>query len=338
MRGGSEVRLRGSARMIMSRTPLRISFLGGGTDIREYYLKRGGAVVSAAIDRYIHIIVNRKFDDNIRVSYSKTEIVDSVEKLAHPLVREALKLLDIRKGIEIVSISDIPSEGTGLGSSSSFTVGLLNALHAWLGEHTPAKQLAEEACRIERDIVRDPGGMQDQYIAAFGGLRMFEFRPDGDIHAHHVLMNDGGKRTLDNSLMLYYTGITRSSSSILNSQIGDISGKMEYYDRMREMAYRCAELLEKSDIEGVGRLLDEGWAVKKSLSNGISNERIDKIYERARKAGAYGGKITGAGGGGFLLLLADPSRKEAVAGALVDLKRENVSIDALGSRIVYVGD
>ena len=338
MRGGSEVRLRGSARMIMSRTPLRISFLGGGTDIREYYLKRGGAVVSAAIDRYIHIIVNRKFDDNIRVSYSKTEIVDSVEKLAHPLVREALKLLDIRKGIEIVSISDIPSEGTGLGSSSSFTVGLLNALHAWLGEHTPAKQLAEEACRIERDIVRDPGGMQDQYIAAFGGLRMFEFRTDGDIHAHHVLMNDGGKRALDDSLMLYYTGITRSSSSILNSQIGDITGKMEYYDRMREMAYRCAELLEKSDIGGVGRLLDEGWAVKKSLSNGISNDRIDRIYERARKAGAYGGKITGAGGGGFLLLLADPARKEAVANALVDIKRENISIDAMGSRIVYVGD
>ncbi len=306
--------------------------------MREYYISRGGAVVSASIDRYIHIIVNRKFDEKIRVSYSKTEIVESVDELKHPLVREALKMLGIDKGVEIVSISDIPSEGTGLGSSSSFTVGLLNALHAWIGEHSPARQLAEEACRIEREIVRDPGGMQDQYIAAFGGLRLFEFMPNGSVHANHVLMSDEGRRMLDESLMLFYTGITRSSSSILTDQIRGIEGKIENYDRMKKMAYRCAELLEKMDIEGVGGLLDEGWNIKKSLSNGISNGRIDEFYERAKRAGAYGGKITGAGGGGFLLLLVDPAKRHAVSSELSELKQELISIDALGSRIVYVGD
>ncbi len=331
MRGGKEG-------MIISRTPLRISFLGGGTDIKEYYAIDGGAVVSAAIDRYIHIMVNKKFDDKIRASYSRTEIVSSVEELRHPLIREALRLLDIRNGVEIVSISDIPSEGTGLGSSSSFTVGLLNALHAWIGEHVSAKQLAEEACRIERDIVNDPGGKQDQYIAAFGGIRLLEFLPNDDVHVKYVLMPNGGKKILDDNLMLFYTGITRSSSSILSGQIGGMAGKLDYYSSMRQMAYQCASLLEKSDISAVGELLDKGWHIKKSLGNGISNEQIDEIYQRARSAGAYGGKITGAGGGGFLLLLAPPERQEGIEKELAPLKQEKVSIDMLGSRIVYVGE
>ncbi len=324
--------------MIMSRTPLRISFLGGGTDIREYYSIGGGAVVSAAIDRYIHIIVNRKFDDKIRASYSRTEIVSSVNELKHPLIREALRLLGIRNGIEIVSISDIPSEGTGLGSSSSFTVGLLNALHAWLGEHVSAKQLAEEACRIEREIVNDPGGKQDQYIAAFGGLRLFEFLPNEEVHVKYVLMPNGGKKQLDNSIMLFYTGLTRNSSSILTGQIETMNGKLNYYDSMKEMAYECATLLEKLDIESVGALLDRGWNIKKSLGNGISSEQIDGLYHKARGAGAYGGKITGAGGGGFLLLLAPPESRNAIEGGLAPLRQERVSIDMMGSRIVYVGE
>ncbi len=324
--------------MIMSRTPLRISFVGGGTDIREYYSLNGGAVVSAAIDRYIHIIVNKKFDNRIRASYSRTEIVDSVEELNHPLIRESLKLLDIRKGVEIVSISDIPSEGIGLGSSSSFTVGLLNALHAWIGEHVSAKQLAEEACRIERDIVNDPGGKQDQYIAAFGGVRLFEFLPNGDVHVKYVLMPNGGKKFLDEHIMLFYTGITRSSSSILAGQIGGMEGKVDYYDTLRKMAYDCATVMEKVDMKAMGELLDRGWDIKKTLGNGISNGQIDDIYSRARKAGAYGGKITGAGGGGFLLLLAPPERKVGIANELAPLKQELVSVDMLGSRIVYVGE
>ncbi len=324
--------------MIMSRTPLRVSFVGGGTDIREYYSVHGGAVVSAAINKYIHIIVNKKFDSKIRVSYSKTEIVSSPDELTHPLVREALKLLDITKAIEILSISDIPSEGTGLGSSSSFTVGLLNALHAWLGEHASAKQLAEEACRIERDIVRDPGGKQDQYIAAFGGLRLFEFQPDDEVRVNYVLMADGGRKQLDDSLMLLYTGLTRSSSEILKGQISGMNDRLEYYTAIKEMAYSCFKSLEKSDIEGAGRLLDEGWKFKKRLGNGITNQHIDEIYDRAKKAGAYGGKITGAGGGGFLLLLVDPDKKERIRKDLSSLVEQRINVEAYGSRIVYVGE
>ncbi len=325
-------------RMIMSRTPLRVSFVGGGTDIREYYTAHGGAVVSAAINRYIHIIVNKKFDNKIRVSYSRTEIVSTPDELAHPLVREALKLLDITRAVEILSISDIPSEGTGLGSSSSFTVGLLNALHAWVGEHASAKQLAEEACRIEREIVRDPGGKQDQYIAAFGGLRLFEFLPDDDVRVNYVLMGDGGRKVLDDSLMLLYTGQTRSSSDILRNQISGMQDKLDYYSAIKDMAYSCFRTLEKSDIEGAGRLLDEGWQFKKRLGNGISNQLIDDLYNRAKRAGAYGGKITGAGGGGFLLLLVDPDKKEDVRKELNNLVEQSVKVEAYGSRIVYVGE
>lgn len=325
-------------RMIMSRTPLRVSFVGGGTDIREYYSAHGGAVVSAAINRYIHIIVNKKFDNKIRVSYSRTEIVSSPDELSHPLVREALKLLDITKAVEILSISDIPSEGTGLGSSSSFTVGLLNALHAWVGEHASAKQLAEEACRIERDIVRDPGGKQDQYIAAFGGLRLIEFMPDEEVKVNYVLMNDGGRQVLDDSLMLIYTGLTRSSSEILKGQINAMDGKMEYYSKIKEMAYSCSDSLEQCDIESAGKLLDQGWHIKKQLGNGITNGRIDELYARAKRAGAYGGKITGAGGGGFLLLLADPAKKDGIRSELSHLQEQPIKVEAYGSRIVYVGE
>lgn len=324
--------------MIMSRTPLRVSFVGGGTDIKEYYSAHGGAVVSAAINKYIHIIVNKKFDNKIRVSYSRTEIVSSPDELAHPLVREALKLLDITKAVEILSISDIPSEGTGLGSSSSFTVGLLNALHAWIGEHVSAKQLAEEACKIERDIVKDPGGKQDQYIAAFGGLRLLEFLPDDDVRVSYVLMNDGGRSVLDDSLMLLYTGRTRSSSEILKGQIGQMGNKLDYYSTIKEMAYSCSKTLENCDIEGAGKLLDQGWQVKKKLGNGISNEYIDTLYSSAKLAGAYGGKITGAGGGGFLLLLTDPSKREGIRLKLGELAEQPIKVDSLGSRIVYVGE
>ncbi len=325
-------------RMIMSRTPLRVSFLGGGTDIKEYYSAHGGAVVSAAINKYIHIIVNKKFDNKIRVSYSRTEIVSTPDELAHPLVREALKLLDITKAVEILSISDIPSEGTGLGSSSSFTVGLLNALHAWQGEHAPSNQLAQEACRIEREIVKDPGGKQDQYIAAFGGLRLFEFLPDEQVSVNYVLMGDGGRKVLDDSLMLLYTGQTRSSSDILRTQIGGMQDKLDYYTAIKDMAYSCFRALERSDIEETGRLLDEGWQFKKRLSHGITNKTIDDLYNRAKNAGAYGGKITGAGGGGFLLLLVDPDKKEDVRKELNHLVEQDIKVETYGSRIVYVGE
>jgi len=325
-------------RMIMSKTPLRISFAGGGTDIREYYREHGGAVVSAAINSYIHIIVNRKFDEQIRVSYSQTEIVQSRDKLKHPLVREALKLTGIEKSVEILSISDIPSEGTGLGSSSSFLVGLLNALYAWLGVHANASRLAEDACRIERDILHEPGGKQDQYIAAFGNIRYVEFLPNEDVRVHYVLMSEEGRRKLDESMMLFFTGMTRKSGETLMGQIGKMSSKHDYYEKMKEIALECTKALERSDIQKTGELLDENWNIKRTLSDGITNSRIDEIYSRAKGAGAYGGKITGAGGGGFMFLLVDPDKRENVKKSLSDLRELPVRVETYGSRIVYIGE
>jgi len=324
--------------MIISRTPLRVSFVGGGTDIKECYSVLGGAVVSAAINRYIHIIVNRKFDNKIRVSYSKTEIVTKPEELRHPIVREALRLLGIEGAIEILSISDIPSEGTGLGSSSSFTVGLLNALHVWVGEHASAKQLAEEACLIERELVGDPGGKQDQYIAAYGGLRLIEFMPDGETHVNYVMMSSSARDELERSLLLMYTGITRRSTEIMKEQIASIEKVMAHYAKMKEMAYSCYEALESGDIELAGRIIGQSWNIKKQMGNGIATPEIDAMYERAIAAGAYGGKITGAGGGGFFLFLVDPEKRENVKQALQGMREENIRIENQGSRIVYVGD
>lgn len=325
-------------KIIISRTPLRVSFAGGGTDIRECYSRIGGAVVSAAIDRYVHIIVTRKFDSKIRASYSKTEIVSTPDELQHPIIREALKLLDIRGSVEIVSISDIPSEGTGLGSSSTFTVGLLNALHAWKGETVSARQLAEEACSIERGILKEPGGKQDQYIAAFGGLRLIEFMPDEETRVHYVMMPSEARREFEESMMLLYTGITRRSSDVLKHQIMGMEGRIEHYSRMRELAYSMHRALESGNIQEAGRVLDSAWRLKRTLDDGISSSVIDEMYERAIGAGAYGGKITGAGGGGFLFFLASPGKKDAIRRQLPGLMEERIRIDTQGSRIVYIGD
>ncbi len=331
--------LRVGKRMIISRTPLRISFAGGGTDIREYYRNNGGgAVVNAAIDKYVHIVVNKKFDDQVRVSYSSTEIVPSAEDVRHPLVREALKLLDIRKGIEIVSISDIPSHGTGLGSSSTFTVGLLNALHAWVGEHASAKQLAEEAVRIERDIVKDPGGKQDQYIAAYGGLRFMEFHTDERVSVTPIIMTEDHLDKLRKSLLLFYTGKGRPGTPILAGQIDDMPSRLEDYEAIRQLARNLSQDLVNGQVDRLGDCLRASWEIKRRLHEGISDTIIDSLYERARAAGATGGKITGAGGGGFLLLHVPMHRQDSVRKALAELKEQDFHLEIFGSRIVYVGD
>ena len=224
-------------RMFISKTPLRITFVGGGSDIREYYSKYGrGSVLSAAINKFIYIVVNKKFDSKIRVSYSKTEIVDSVNKIEHPSVREALKLLEIEGGIEIVSISDIPSGGTGLGSSSTFLVGLLNALHAWKGEFVSPKELAEEAVKIEREILHEPGGKQDQYMAAYGGIQQLEFYADEKVGVRPVISSTETIRNFERSLLLLYTGIQRSSTDIHKVQMQKVEKKSVNYEKMVQMA------------------------------------------------------------------------------------------------------
>ncbi len=326
-------------RMIMTKTPLRITFVGGGTDLPGYYKNYGGgAVVSAAINKYIHIVVNKKFDNRIRVSYSRTEIVDSVDKIQHPTVREALKLLKIDGGIEIVSISDIPSGGTGLGSSSTFLVGLLNALHAWKGEFVSPKELAEEAVRIERGILKEPGGKQDQYIAAYGGIKLMEFNEDESVVLKPVIAKESDYMLLKNHLMLLYTGLQRSSAQIHSKQADAIQKHVSEYNKMRDLSYALFDSICNGRWARTGKFLDQNWKLKRTLSEGISDSKIDAMYNKALATGALGGKLIGAGGGGFLLMFAPPAKHAAIKRALPQLKEEPFGFEVLGSRIVYVGE
>lgn len=325
-------------RMIMTRTPLRITFAGGGTDLPEYYIRHGpGSVVSAAIDKYIYVIVNKKFDHKIRISYSHTEIVDSVDQIRHPSVREALRLLNIDGGIEVVSISDIPSQGTGLGSSSTFLVGLLNALHAYKGELASAGQLAREAVKIEREILGEPGGKQDQYAAAYGGLNMIVFNRDDSVEVKPLISNEETRMKLDSNLLLLYTGKERSSATIHNSQKATVDQMISNYDTMRDLAHNLYARLSVNDYNAAGPVMHKNWILKKELASGISWDFIDECYDQAIKLGATGGKLIGAGGGGFLMFFAAPELHERIASAL-QLRKVDFNIQYQGSSIIYVGD
>ena len=325
-------------RMVMTRAPLRITFVGGGTDLPFYYEKRGyGAVVSAAINKYIYVTVNRKFDDNIRVSYSKTEIVDSVEKIEHPTVREALNLLDIEKGIEIVSISDIPSRGTGLGSSSSFVVALLHALHSFKGELVSQEELAREAVKIEREILNEPGGKQDQYMAAYGGVNFMKFKAGGSVDIIPVISHYSNMKKIEDSLLLLYTGRERKSSEIHTDQINSSRDKMDIYDKMKGLAEETFSAMCDGDTDALGKKMHENWLLKKSLSGKISDDWIDGLYSSAIRLGAKGGKIVGAGGGGFLLLVAERDKHEMISREL-GLIKTDFKFCYSGSRVIFVGD
>jgi len=324
--------------MIISRTPLRVSFAGGGSDLSAYYLHKPGAVTSTAIDKYIYITVNKRFDEQIRVGYSKTEIVDSVDEIQHDLVRESLKYLKIDGGIEITSIADIPSRGTGLGSSSSFTVGLLNVLHAYKGEFASARRLAEEACEVEIRRVGEPIGKQDQYIVAYGGLQHIQFNPDESVFVDPVICPPDVKQRLQENLMLFYTGKTRKASTILHEQRANTKDRLHVLDGMVELSRNLRDSLVAGDIGEFGELLHRGWVLKKQLASGISDGGIDRLYERARKAGAGGGKVLGAGGGGFLLLYCEKKKQGKVIKALSGLRYTPFAFEPQGSKIIYVGD
>ncbi len=325
--------------MIISRTPLRVSLAGGGTDLASYYRTRGGGeVVSAALDRYVYVLVNEKFDQDIRVSYSRTaEYVRRVEDVNHPMVREAMRTTGVTEAVEIVTVSDIPAEGTGLGSSSSFAVGILNALWAFRGQLKSPRELAEEACRIEIEHLGEPSGKQDQYAAAFGGLRHYTFLPDDSVSVEPLPLSRAETERFEGYLSLYYTGTTRRSGQILGEQNRRSNENVPALDRLRDLAGRTREAILAGDYEGVGRLLEEGWELKKTLSSGISNGAIDTMYSKAREAGALGGKVTGAGGGGFLLVVAPPGKSPQVAEALSGHRHLPVRISNEGSRIVFVG-
>lgn len=325
--------------MIITRTPLRISFAGGGSDLPAFYERERGAVVSTAIDKYIYITVNPKFDHKIRASYSVTEIVDSIREVKHELIREALYLLNIKEGIEITSISDIPSQGTGLGSSSSYTVGLLNALYAYQGHMAGAERLADEACHIEIDRCRKPIGKQDQYIAAYGGLQYIRFNSDGTVYTDPVICAPATRRKLQSRLLLLYTGLTRSANAILSEQTNETRSSEEKRASLRHMvnlADQLCEALGRNEIDAFGEILHAGWLEKRKLAAKISNGRIDDWYDRARSAGAIGGKVLGAGGGGFLLLYADPAHHADICRALPELLPISFCFCPQGSKVIYV--
>ena len=321
--------------MIITQTPIRISFLGGGTDFKQFYEQHEGWVVSSAIDRYIFVIIKQRFDNKIRVGYTRTELVDSVDELKHELVREALKKTGIDRGVEVSTMGDIPSAGSGMGSSSTVTVGLLNAMYHYLGEPKEPETLAREACEIEIDILGKPIGVQDQYIAAYGGQRFIHFKKDGLIKTESLGLKDEHCQTLNRNLLLFFTNVTRKSESVLAEQVTNIDGRIEVLNEMKKLALLAKEALQAGEPDELGNLLHRGWEFKKTLASGVSNGSIDELYDTARKAGALGGKITGAGGGGFLLLYCPQSSQDEVRRVLKKLPELPFSLERDGTKVIF---
>jgi D-glycero-alpha-D-manno-heptose-7-phosphate kinase len=316
-----------------------MSFAGGGSDIPSFYRKHGGAVLSTAIDKYIYVTVSEKFDQSLRVSYSKTEQVESADLLEHHIVRETMKMLHMSGGIEITSVADIPSHGTGLGSSSSFTVGLLNSLHAYQGRHVSADELGAQSCDVELVHCKEPIGKQDQYAAAFGGLNFIRFNPDDTVCVDPIICPRGTLHRLESELIVFYTGITRSASKILGDQGKAMSSQKSAENVMKAMvklAYDLKSEFQRSNTSSFGDILHEGWLLKKSLAKGISTPQIDDWYSKARKAGAAGGKLLGAGSGGFMIFQAPVERHESIRFALSDMREIKFGFEPQGSRIIFV--
>lgn len=324
--------------MIISRTPLRMSFVGGGSDLPSFYRTHGGAVISTAIDKYIYINVNKKFDNGIRIAYSKTEEVDHIQHIEHKLVRSSLEYLGIQGGLEITSIADIPSQGTGLGSSSSFTVGLLHALNAYKGSYVSNEKLGHDSCKIEIDICGEPIGKQDQYAAAFGGFNLIEFKKNDSIIVSPVIAKPDTLKEIENNTLVFYTGITRSASNLLKQQSEDLKSdelKQKNLLRMVDLAYLMFKELQHNNAKAFGEILHENWILKKGLTQGISTNYIDECYTAAIQAGAVGGKILGAGAGGFLMIYGPPEKHIKIRSALQKLRLIDIGFEPLGSRIVF---
>ena len=327
--------------MIISKTPLRASLFGGGSDFKDYFTTSSmgyGQVLSAGLDMHVYITVNKKFDDQIRVVYNGNELVDSVDEIKHNIIREALKLVGIEKGIEIIYMADIPlsTAGVGLASSSALTVGVLNALHAYKGEFVTPEVLAREACHIEIDCLGQRIGIQDQFAVANGGFNRYRFMSDESVVVTPVLIDNNKRKELLNHLLLFFTGKTRDSRKILSEQSSNIENKRAMLDELVKTVDRVYESISKGNLGIIGTELDRTWNIKKSLSSGISNEDIDKMYNLAKNAGAVGGKILGAGGGGFMLLYVEDENKKKVQEAMKDYKEVPFSIDYQGSRIIFV--
>lgn len=321
--------------MIITQTPLRISFAGGGTDFRDFWKDQGGAVVSSAINKYIYVIVKERFDDLIVLNYSKREIVNSVDEIQHDLIRESMKNAGVSNKVEITTLADIPSEGSGLGSSSSVTVGLLNAFYSYQGESVDAERLAREACAIEIDRLNRPIGIQDQYIASYGGFRHFVFSRDGRVSHEKLNLSAEDLETLNSRLILFYLNRTRKSSSVLEEQKNNVKKNRETLELLKNYARRLASELPGGDLDLIGKLMHRGWEEKKKLASRVTDPAIDAIYQRALEAGALGGKVTGAGGGGFLLLYVQNSMREHITEVLSELRELPFALEPEGSRVIF---
>jgi D-glycero-alpha-D-manno-heptose-7-phosphate kinase len=324
--------------LIVTRTPLRVSFAGGGTDLAAFYQREYGAVLSTAINQYIYVMVKRHgevFNEPIRLNYSKSERVDRVDEIENNIARECLRLLKIEPPIYISTVGDLPAS-TGLGSSSAFAVGLLNALHAFRGERVSAGQLAEEAATIEIEVLKQPIGKQDQYAAAFGGFNFLRFNPGDGVTVEPVRACNGTLGKLFGQLLMFWTGHQRSASTVLTEVRANVDARYDYLLQMRQHAHQLHELISEGRCEAplVGEILDETWRLKRQLAHNVSNRSIDDWYDRARAAGAAGGKLCGAGSGGFLLFAVSPNRQASVGRALSELTQVPIQYEAHGSRVL----
>lgn len=321
--------------MIISQTPLRISLCGGGTDFYDYYSKNFGMVISTAIDKYVFVFVKQRFDEKIYVDYASKEIVDNISQIKHELVRETAIKTGMTSGFEVAMFADIPSEGSGLGSSSSLTVGLLNAFYSYKGVQVTAEQLAREACEIEIDILKKPIGKQDQYIAAYGGLRAIKFNNDEEVLVRDINLNNELKRKLGSNLLLFFTNITRTSSSILSEQKSKLDFNRNTLDEIKSLTLELERKLNNGDIDFIGETLKANWTLKKKLSSNITNAEIEKMYETAINIGALGGKIAGAGGGGFLMVYCKRAVQDSLREAMKNFRELPFLLEPHGSKIIF---
>ncbi len=323
--------------MVIVKTPLRISFVGGGSDMKDFYKKQNGGVVCTAIDKFVYAIVKERFDDMIYINYSQKECVEGRSLIQHDLVREAMKITGVEKGIEITTLADIPSEGSGLGSSSSITVALLHALYAYQNVLVTAEQLAMDACRIEIDVLGKPIGRQDQYAAAYGGINKFIFSAGDKTERIPIAMDRTARRKFSSSLLLYYTGITRKADNILSRQKKNLlnENKFETMIKMVDFVDPFTEAMKKNDIETCGDLLLKNWELKKNMADGISNSGINDMCQKAGNAGGLGWKIAGAGGGGFLLLVVPRENQNSVFEALKGFRELPFMMEENGSKVIF---
>lgn len=321
--------------MIVTQTPMRISFAGGGTDLAEFYLHEYGSVVAAAIDKYIYVIVKERSDSNIRLMHTTSQTVQSADQISDSLVKETLRKVGIQTGIEIAIMTDIATEFAGLGASSSLVVGLLNAVHAYKGDFASAETLAKEACEIEIQLLNQPGGKQNQYIAAYGGLRHFMFFPDESVGVHNIDLSENHQHRLLDSLLLFRLNMDTQQDLIMSEQIKKTAKNTRTLVAMRNQADDLAKYLKVGAVASLGQTLREGWICKKTLASGISNPEIDRIVENAMSAGSIGAKVTGAGGGGFLLVCVPPEKRPFVRQKLSSLKEMPIKLSEYGSRIIF---